>query len=242
MLPRNDAYKMHIPLERELIITADGSHSIYVKELDEHYHSVHGAIQEAQHVFLKMGIHFLTDKNYKELSILEIGFGTGLNALLTLLEAEKLNIKINYSSLEAFPLTKEMTNQLNYVDQVSAIEKQSKELISKIFNKLHDVSWEEQNIITDHFKLQKIKNTLQAIEFETNFDLIFFDAFGPRVQPEMWTEELFSKINKTINPGGCLVTYCAKGEVKRALKRSGFEVETLPGPPRKREMIRANKN
>lgn len=229
-------------MSRELITTADGSHSLYVKDLDEHYHSIHGAIQEAQHVFIKTGIQHLVSQNYSSISILEIGFGTGLNTLLSYLEAEKLNIKVNYTSLEAYPLDIKIINQLNYVDLISKIENKSSEEVLDAFRLIHAVDWEKETKLSENFSLLKIKNTLQEIKFSSAFDLIFFDAFGPRVQPEMWTEELFSKIYAATNPKGCLVTYCAKGEVKRTLKKVGFTVETLPGPPRKREMVRAGKH
>lgn len=229
-------------MNREIITTADGSHSLYVKDLDEHYHSIHGAIQEAQHVFIKTGIQHLVSQNYSNISILEIGFGTGLNTLLSYLEAEKLNIKLSYTSLEAYPLNYGIINQLNYVDLISKIEKKNSSELSDTFNSIHTADWEKLTELSKNFNLLKIKNTLQEIKFSSTFDLIFFDAFGPRVQPEMWTEELFSKIYAATNPKGCLVTYCAKGEVKRTLKKVGFEVETLPGPPRKREMVRAIKH
>ncbi len=229
-------------MNRELITTADGSHSLYVKDLDEHYHSIHGAIQEAQHVFIKTGIQYLVSQNYSTISILEIGFGTGLNALLSFLEAEKLNVKLDYTSLEAFPLDTMIVSQLNYVKLISKIENKNESKLEKAFLDIHKAEWEKKIELSNNFSLQKIKNTLQEITFSSSFDLIFFDAFGPRVQPDMWTEELFSKIYVATNPKGCLVTYCAKGEVKRTLKKVGFIVETLPGPPRKREMVRATKN
>lgn len=222
-----------------LIRTADGSHSLYVKELDEHYHSIHGAIREAKHVFIKMGLQHLYDNGYSEINILEIGLGTGLNALLTNMEAEELNIKINYTALEAFPLSMDMLNQLNYVELLNC---KSENNIEKNFELIHSCEWENASQLTDNFSLHKIKNTLQEIKFKNTFDLVYFDAFGPRVQPEMWAEELFSKIFAATNSKGCLVTYCAKGEVKRTIKKVGFTLETLPGPPGKREMVRGTKN
>ncbi|MGZ4054200.1 MAG: tRNA (5-methylaminomethyl-2-thiouridine)(34)-methyltransferase MnmD [Bacteroidia bacterium] len=225
-------------MERTLIKTADGSHSLYVKDLDEHYHSIHGAIQESIHVFINTGLKFIAEKNKSEINILEIGFGTGLNALLTCMEAEKSDLKINYTSLEAFPLSIDLTNKLNYVDLLSSEKKD----LQNTFDLLHSCEWEKDIAISKNFILHKIKNTLQEIRFENSFDLIYFDAFGPRVQPEMWKEELFSKIYSATKQDGCLVTYCAKGEVKRTLKKVGFVVETLPGPPRKREMVRGIKN
>ncbi len=254
-------------MQRTLIETADGSHSLYVNELDEHYHSIHGAIAEAIHVFIKAGVQHLYEKGMREVNILEIGFGTGLNTLLTLLEAERLNMKINYTSLEAFPLDMELLNQLNYVEMIAtakddlpnqvrddnnynghadlvsaSVKNKLQNKIEDDFQKIHSAKWEQEISLSDNFTLHKIKNTLQNITFKKQFDLIYFDAFGPRVQPEMWTEELFMKIWNATSLAGCLVTYCAKGEVKRTLKKVGYVVETLPGPPRKREMVRGNKN
>jgi tRNA U34 5-methylaminomethyl-2-thiouridine-forming methyltransferase MnmC len=228
-------------MERTLITTADGSHSLYVQALDEHYHSIHGAIQEAIHVFIKTGLTYLYKKNYTSISIVEIGFGTGLNALLTCLEAEKLNINIHYTALEAFPVKEELLNELNYVNLISDSLKKEKAAIQKIFQQLHTCEWEKPIVISKNFTLHKINQSLQEIKFTNAFDLIYFDAFGPRVQPEMWTEEVFSKIHAATKNNGCLVTYCAKGEVKRTLKKVGYVVETLPGPPRKREMVRGTK-
>ncbi|MCX6296551.1 MAG: tRNA (5-methylaminomethyl-2-thiouridine)(34)-methyltransferase MnmD [Bacteroidetes bacterium] len=236
---------------RTLITTADGSHSLYVKDLDEHYHSIHGAIQESKHVFIDTGLKHMASKGIQEINILEIGFGTGLNTILTLLETEKLNVKTNYTSLEAYPLGAEITSQLNYSKLITSTDREiqpfdsaqndNNELINT-FNNIHTCDWEKEIEFSKHFTLHKIKNTLQEVSFKNSFDLIYFDAFGPRVQPEMWTEELLRKIFDATKPGGCIVTYCAKGEVKRTLKKVGYIVETLPGPPRKREMVRGTKN
>ena len=251
-------------MQRTIIKTADGSHSLYVNDLDEHYHSIHGAIAEAMHVFIKNGLQYLYDKRYAEINILEIGLGTGLNALLTSIESEKLNIKINYTALEAYPLSMELINELNYIEQIGVGEKSQAELgsgsasandqiekqvrddsqnrnVSDAFHLIHSSAWEKDIAFSKNFSLHKIQNTLQEIKFNKTFDLIYFDAFGPRVQPEMWTEDVFSKIYNATNENGCLVTYCAKGEVKRTLKKVGYTVETLPGPPRKREMVRGTK-
>ena len=228
-------------MERKIIKTADGSHSLYVKDLDEHYHSIHGAIQESLHVFIEAGLKYVSLQTNSVINILEIGFGTGLNALLTYIEAEKLNIKINYTSLEAYPLSTDLVNELNYAELLTDFS--NKEFaLQNIFQKLHTCDWGNDNLLSKNFTLRKIKNRLQEINFEHTFDLIYFDAFGPRVQPEMWAEGLFEKIIAATNPNGCLVTYCAKGEVKRTLKKVGFVVETLPGPPRKREMVRGIKS
>ena len=228
-------------MEHTIIQTADGSHSLYVKHLDEHYHSIHGAIQESKHVFIETGFrHFLSQTN-SAINILEIGFGTGLNALLTYMEAERLDKKINYTSLEAYPLDMKLITELNYITLLADTSSSDNQDLKSKFELLHSSDWEKENFLSETFSLRKIKNTLQEIRFDNTFDLIYFDAFGPRVQPEMWTEELFKKIFTATNPNGSLVTYCAKGEVKRTLKKVGFIVETLPGPPGKREMVRGRK-
>jgi tRNA U34 5-methylaminomethyl-2-thiouridine-forming methyltransferase MnmC len=221
-------------MKPELIKTADGSHSLFLKDLDEHYHSVHGAIQESKHVFLQAGLSQFNDK--KNISILEIGFGTGLNALLTFIENVISNRVIDYSTLEAFPLEMEVVNELNYVQELNASDYHSSYL------KMHESEWETKISLSPSFNFTKIKNTLQEVSFPKQYDLIYFDAFGPRVQPELWTEEIFQKIYNATAVGGMLVTYCAKGEVKRTLKKVGFVLETLPGPPGKREMIRVSKH
>ncbi|MBA3704615.1 MAG: tRNA (5-methylaminomethyl-2-thiouridine)(34)-methyltransferase MnmD [Bacteroidetes bacterium] len=221
-------------MKYELIKTADGSHSLYVKDLDEHYHSVHGAIQEGKHVFASPLAPLLKERG--TINILEIGLGTGLNVLLTYLEFLKNSTTINYTALEAFPLDNNIISQLNYLELLDAKQHQG------FFNKIHESAWEQTVELDKNFNLHKIKNTLQQVIFENQFDIIYFDAFGPRVQPEMWTEEIFTKIYAATKLNGFLVTYCAKGEVKRTLKKVGFTVETLPGPPGKREMVRAVRN
>lgn len=221
-------------MKPELIKTADGSHSLFLKDLDEHYHSVHGAIQESKHVFLQAGLSQFNDK--KSISILEIGFGTGLNALLTFIENKNSNRVIDYTTLEAYPLEMEVVKELNYVQELNASDYHS------IYLQMHESEWETKISIRPNFNFTKIKNTLQEVSFLQQYDLIYFDAFGPRVQPELWTEEVFTKIYNATAAGGMLVTYCAKGEVKRTLKKVGFVLETLPGPPGKREMIRVTKH
>jgi tRNA U34 5-methylaminomethyl-2-thiouridine-forming methyltransferase MnmC len=228
-------------MQPTLIQTADGSHSLYLKELDEHYHSIHGAIQEGKHVFIETGLkkiplpYHKTEEGKSTIDILEIGLGTGLNAFLTYLERANITAQINYTALEAYPLNSEIIAQLNYLELLSAKQHQT------LFNKIHECSWEQLNQLDVNFYIHKIKNTLQQVVFSKQFDIIYFDAFGPRVQPEMWTEDIFTKIYSATKPNGFIVTYCAKGEVKRTLKKVGFTVESLPGPPRKREMVRATK-
>lgn len=219
---------------KKLFTTADGSLTFFLPELNEYYHSHHGAIQEARHVFLKNGLFEKTAQ--KEISILEVGFGTGLNAFLTAVEAINRKMEISYTGLEAFPLTPQEAQEMAYTSNPDL------ELFDDLFSEIHATSWGEFANINASFKLKKQKETLQQISFENgSFDLVYFDAFGPRVQPELWTEALFAKIYAALKPGGILVTYCAKGQVKRDLKSAGFDVETLDGPPGKREMIRARK-
>ena len=225
-------------MKREIITTADGSSTIFIPEWNEHYHSKHGAIQEAYHVFIKMGLDFFRESHpsSKSLSILEIGFGTGLNALITLLEAKKESLNVDYTGVEAYPVSLEELKKLNYTSLFSEANTEN------FFNDLHRATWDEEEVVSDCFKLQKKKMFFTEIEEEDIYDLIFFDAFGPRVQPELWTEEIFLKMYKALKGSGVLVTYSAKGSVRRAMEAVGFKVERLPGPPGKREMLRATKD
>lgn len=225
-------------MKTEIIITEDGSNSLYIKELGEGYHSVHGAIQESIHVFINAGLKKVCSdiaETGDAINILEIGLGTGLNVLLTLVESKKYTQKINYTAMEPYPIDAGIIADLNYVELLKD------EKLQIVFEKIHTCEWGQAINLSDNFTFCKIKNTLQDHQFENEYDLIYFDAFAPRVQPEMWTEEVFSKIYPATNLKGVLVTYCAKGAVKRALKKAGFEVESLQGPPGKREMIRAMK-
>lgn len=226
-----------------IVKTADGSHSLFVAELDEHYHSIHGAIQESKHVFIEAGLkQFISpllvphSTAGNSLNILEIGFGTGLNTLLTFIEAEKISTIIDYSAIEAYPVSPDLIKQLNYVELLGAKNNRI------FFDRMHSCEWEKPLELVNQFIFCKIKNTLQNIVLESKYNLIYFDAFGPRVQPEMWREDVFAKLFAATRSNGYLVTYCAKGEVKRTLKRVGYSVESLPGPPGKREMVRARKN
>lgn len=221
-------------MKKEIIITSDGSSSIYLPEWEESYHSKHGAIQEAYHVFIKSGLDLF--KNNTKVAILEIGLGTGLNCFITFLESQKINLNLNYVGVEAYPLQAEEIKQLNYVQQLKA-EKQT-----KYFNKIHSSKWEEKIRIDSNFSLKKRKQSFDKISDKNKFDLIYFDAFGAKVQPELWTEEIFKIMYESLKYGGVLVTYSAKGSVKRAMQRVGFTIEKLAGPPGKREMLRATKH
>ena len=219
-------------MKREIIITSDGSTTIQIPEWNEQYHSIHGAIQEAYHVFIKQGLESISKK---KISILEIGFGTGLNAFITFLEAQKNKLEIDYVGVEAYPVSLHEIEQLNYVTELKATS------FMDVFSKFHKSTWEEEHLISKDFSLRKRKQFFHEITDQNHFDLIYFDAFGARLQPELWTEEIFSKMFVALKDKGTLVTYSAKGSVRRAMQAVGFTVERLPGPPGKREMLRAVK-
>jgi tRNA U34 5-methylaminomethyl-2-thiouridine-forming methyltransferase MnmC len=219
-------------MKRKIIVTDDGSTTIQLTEWEEQYHSKNGAIQEAKHVFIKQG---LTTINKQEISILEIGFGTGLNAFITFLEAQKRNLTIHYVGVEAYPVLKEELNKMNYVTQLNAQNQKG------IFDEMHNSNWNKTCKITPDFSLTKRKQFFEEIDDKNEFNLIYFDAFGAQVQPELWTESVFKKMYNTLKNNGMLVTYSAKGSVRRAMQSVGFFVERLPGPPGKREMLRATK-
>lgn len=223
-------------MKREIIKTGDGSHTIYLPEWNEHYHSKHGAVQEAVHVFIKNGLQYFVKTNSpEEVSVLEVGFGTGLNALLSLFEAELTKVPVHYTGVEAYPVSAEELSTLDYANVVSG------ENTSEVFQRLHEIPWEEKRQISTFFSLQKEKKFFSEISAENTYNLIYFDAFGPRVQPELWSEEVFKNMYRALKRNGVLVTYSAKGDVRRAMQVAGFEVERLPGPPGKREMLRAMK-
>ncbi|MCG8699555.1 MAG: tRNA (5-methylaminomethyl-2-thiouridine)(34)-methyltransferase MnmD [Bacteroidales bacterium] len=218
-------------MERKIIRTEDGSSSIFVPGLNEHYHSTKGAVQESMHVFIKAGLKHL-DKS--DLSVFEMGFGTGLNAILTYLH--KSNKRISYHSIEAYPLTTEELNELNYTDFLQTSDTQTlvlENILQQEFNTIQDVS--------DNFRLHKESCKLSSFTPTKMYDIVYFDAFAPDIQPDLWDESVFQKMYSCLNKNGILVTYCAKGQVRRNMISSGFEVERLPGPPGKREILRATK-
>jgi len=219
-------------MERSIQLTADGSSTIFVPELNQHYHSTHGALQESMHVFIEAG---LKNHQAKQLSILEIGFGTGLNAWLTAIEAKKVDKKVSYVGVEKHPVSVTEAAQLNY----TSVYAENKE--RELFTALHVAEWEKEVPISPYFSLLKKQLNFLEIADKNAFDIIYFDAFAPNAQPELWTEELFGKMFLALKTGGFLVTYCAKGQVKRNLKSVGFTLESLLGPPGKREMTRALK-
>ena len=217
-------------MENKLVITNDGSHSIFNPEINECYHSKHGAIVEAEHVFMRNGFSVVNKQN---LNILEIGFGTGLNALLTSQKAKQKNISVNYHGIELYPVETTNYTQLNFCELIGI---DNSELL-----KLHECNWETENKIHDFFKLTKNKITLENYTSNTKFDIIYFDAFSPEKQPQLWTAEIFKNMHNLLKEDGFLVTYCAKGVVRRTLNAVGFEVISLDGPPGKRQMTIANR-
>lgn len=217
-------------LAMELVVSEDGSHTIHVPELNENYHSQNGAIQESRHVFLSMGLH--QSPNEGQLNILEVGFGTGLNALLTMVECGQR--KVHYVALEPYPLGDSLIQKLNYATEIGG-EAQ------RFYRQLHEAKWNESDELFPGFILEKRLTRLK--EFTTNkvFDLVYFDAFAPLSEPELWTPDVWHKLIEMMCSGGRLVTYCAKGQVRRDMQAAGFDVERLPGPPGKREMLRCTK-
>ncbi|MBT1702633.1 tRNA (5-methylaminomethyl-2-thiouridine)(34)-methyltransferase MnmD [Chryseosolibacter indicus] len=218
----------------KFIVTADGSNSLLNVQLNETYHSQHGAIQESNHVFINNGFHHLLNKiDQKQLRIFEVGFGTGLNALLTLQQVVKSAIEVKYTSIEAFPLERSIWEKLNYAEVPGLYE---------YFHKIHACAWNEDIEIVPQFKLKKLSAFLeQTVLQPESYDLVYFDAFAPNKQREMWAPAILEKVAASLAYNGVFVTYCAKGQLKRDLKSIGLEVETLPGPPGKKEMVRATK-
>ena len=217
----------------KLIITEDGSHTLFVPELNEHYHSVFGAVSESKHIFIDAGLKYALGTK-KEIDILEIGFGTGLNALMTYHELLSSNIKCNYTAIEAYPLDENIYMQLNYLE-VTGVPKE-------IFILLHKTNWGEKQFISANFIINKIQNKAEEMILPgNNFDVVYFDAFAPDFQPELWTKEIFENIFKSMKNGAVLTTYSTKGIVKQAMKECGYVIEKLPGPTGKREILRAVK-
>ena len=210
-----------------VISTLDGSNTIFSKSFNASYHSLNGAVSESRHVFIEHGLKMLTQDG---IFILEMGFGTGLNAFLSFLFSEKNNIDINYTGLELHPINGALAHELNYPSYLASAQ------WSDVFFKMHERNSFNQN----HFHFRKVE-TLDQLDPSQKFDCIFFDAFAPSVQPELWEEKVFTHIYSLTKAGGYLVTYCAKGEVRRRLIRAGFEVKRLPGAPGKKEMIQAFK-
>jgi tRNA U34 5-methylaminomethyl-2-thiouridine-forming methyltransferase MnmC len=218
-------------MNRELRLTKDGSHTMYVNELDEPYHSIHGAIQESKHVFINQGFHKIRKSPVR---VLEMGLGTGLNLLLTLHESKKPGFGVYYHAVEKYPLIPSEYNMLNFEKVISCNPK-------GILLKMHKAPWGKDYNLTGNFIIHKEKTDFSSMSPAGKFDLVYFDAFAPDKQPQLWTGEIFSKLFNLLNPGAILVTYTSKGSVRRTLISCGFEVIKLPGPPGKWEMIRATK-
>jgi tRNA U34 5-methylaminomethyl-2-thiouridine-forming methyltransferase MnmC len=225
-------------MQRQIVQTADGSHSVSIPEMNVTYHSIHGAIQESQHVFIEAGYNYWSGRIDRpdQLNILEMGFGTGLNALLTfaVIQQQK-DLNVQYTAIELFPLLKEEYSQLNYCVTLNEPE------IQDAFDKMHESEWEKDIAIAQRFSLLKTNQSLLQFKPARLFDLVYFDAFAPDVQPELWTTPVFELLYNNMTTGAVLVTYCAKGDVRRAMLAAGFTVEKIPGPPYKREMLRAVK-
>ncbi len=222
----------------ELILTSDGSHSLRSLRFGVEYHSVHGAIQESKHVFIEAGLKHLLQQDRQTVHILEMGFGTGLNALLTRIVArDKPTVQFVYDAYEQFPVPPTEVAALNYPRQL--------EVTAPFFHELHDSGWHVAHQLEQNFVFRKHQadflSVIKRPYSPDSVDLVYYDAFAPRSQPELWTQEAFAVSFAALRPGGALVTYCAKGQVKRDLRAVGFTVEPLPGPPGKREMTRAVK-
>lgn len=218
-------------MKRELRLTADGLPTLYLPDLDVTFHSMNGSVQEARHVFIENGLRFIASES-KQVSILEVGFGTGLNALLTAQYAKENAIHVNYLGLEAYPVEEAIWKEISYLDDRAA---------QVFYFQMMALPFGEIKACHAHFSLTKVAAHIQDYATTEKFDLIYYDAFGPKAQPEMWELAIFDKLYSLLNPGGALVTYCAQGQFKRNLKSLGMRVEGLPGPPGKREMTRGVK-
>ena len=220
----------------KIVQTEDGSHTLYVPELNEHYHSTFGAIQESTHVFINSGL-LAVDAGIDQVKVFEVGLGTGLNTLLTAIVARKQNLEVDYTAIEKYPLEKEVWSQLNYPLEVQDDDAKEE------FRKIHETPWETTQRVNKQFTLTKIKQDIHLFSPPSKeFHLIYFDAFGPDVQPDLWSAKVFQQLYERMMPEGILITYSCKGEVKRNLKSAGFKIEKLPGPPGKREILRAWKS
>jgi tRNA U34 5-methylaminomethyl-2-thiouridine-forming methyltransferase MnmC len=219
-------------MKRDIITTNDGSTTFHLPEWDEQYHSRHGAIQESKHVFVNQGLHQFKNRH---LNLLEMGFGTGLNCLLTVMALEDLDLNVQYVGVEAYPLNIEEVLGMNYLNALRAPEYEA------VYNRMHEVEWDRPIQLTKRMMLTKREQRFETVNDEECFDLVYYDAFGARVQPELWTMERFDYMYKAMKMNGVLVTYSAKGSVRRAMQEVGFTVERLEGPPGKREMLRATK-
>ena len=217
------------------LLTDDHSHTLFSERFKATYHSTRGAISESKHVFIQNGLQYIHERfQPKDISVLEVGFGTGLNAFMTYLYAEEHSLKINYHSIEAYPVLLSDSSQLNYTKEFSEKEK-------TVFNQMHQQEWNRIDQISDSFSFIKHLCLVEEFNSPQKFDVIYFDAFSPSKQPELWTESVLRKMYDLLKENGILVTYCAQGQMKRNMKQAGFKVQTLPGALGKREMTRGLK-
>ena len=215
----------------KIISTTDGSDTLYSQQFNEHYHSTFGAISESKHIFIKEGLNY---RQLKSVNIFEVGFGTGLNAFLSFLESKKQNLTVKYTSIEKYPIDLDIITNLNYPKLLSQKHQ-------NIFYQLHECKWNIEIELSKNFMFKKILFDFNKYEFTENFDVIFFDAFAPETQPELWSTENFTKIYNALNNQGILTTYSSKGLVKNNLREAGFIVKRLKGPKGKRHILRAEK-
>lgn len=217
-------------MDIEIIETADGSHTLFSRRFDEIYHSRFGAVSESQHIFIHAGLDFI---NKNEIRVFEVGFGTGLNALLTWAYSEAKGIRIEYDTMELYPVPADLMAKVNYADLLSERDK---------FHQLHNSVWAQRVKLSEYFSLTKLHSSVPEMEYPQGvIDVVFFDAFSPEKQPEMWTADVFQKMFDILKPGGILVTYCSKSYVRKNMQQVGFKITKLPGPHGKRDMVRATK-
>ena len=222
--------------QKKIIISEDGSHTIELIGKNEQYHSTHGAIQESKHVYIQHGLARIS-QNKQQINILEVGMGTGLNVLLSYQYALKNQLHINYTAVEAYPLENEIWSQLNYAKLI-----EDENDLSAIYQEIHLSEWNKEILLNDQFHLEKVNRPIQEIQLKDNyFDLVYFDAFNPDLEPQLWSAEVFSKLYHSMKTDSLLSTYSTKGIIKRALKSCGFSIEKKPGPPGKREILNAIK-
>ncbi len=219
--------------KNSLYLTEDGSHSVMSERFGVSYHSTHGAIQETQHIFIDAGLKNVLLQNLEEISLLELGFGTGLNALMTWIEAERLQQKIRYITYETNPLSIKDIESLNFSKQLN--------VSNDVFKRMHHCTWHTCHELSPYFLFEKRHVSIETVDIQNSIHLIYFDAFAPEVQPHLWEQPIMQKMYNALYPNGVLLTYCAKGIVKRIMKSVGFTIEPLPGPPFKREITRAIK-
>lgn len=218
----------------KLVVTKDGSHTLFNEELNEHYHSTFGAIQESKHIFIEAGLKYQLNK-FNQINLLEVGFGTGLNVLLSFDQSTSVK-NIEYWGIEAYPVTDDLISNLNYGEILKS------EFLTSTLKKIHKAEWNKEIALSLNFKLHKKWSKIEDAVLPNNyFNLVYFDAFAPDVQSELWTVDVFKKLYESMTENGILVTYSVKGVVKRALKSAGFKIEKLPGPIGKREILRAMK-